>query len=36
MEERMDGWMEDSYEVMTGSDAEKRWGEDWEITSGQT
>ena len=21
---------------MTGSDAEKRWGEDWEITSGQT
>ena len=26
----------DSYEVRTGSDAEKRWGEDWEITSGQT
>src|SRR4029434_10429010 len=26
----------DSYEVMTGRDAEKRWGEDWEITSGQT
>src|SRR4029434_3899841 len=26
----------DSYEVMTGSDAEKRWGEDWEITSGPT
>src|SRR4029434_3202477 len=24
------------HEVMTGSEAEKRWGEDWEITSGQT
>ena len=23
-------------EVMTGSKAEKRWGEDWEMTSGQT
>ena len=24
------------HEVMTGSEAEKRWGEDWEMTSGQT
>ena len=23
-------------EVMIGSEAEKRWGKDWEMTSGQT